>query len=42
MCKRVGYIKDQLYEVELVRSEDELKEPIFVGCFLCNMQKWEK
>ena len=37
MCKRLGYINDQLYRVELVKSEIEQKELNFVGFFLfCN------
>ena len=30
-CNRQGYINDQLYEVELVKSEIDNKEPISVG-----------
>ena len=29
--KRLGYLNDQLYEVELVKSETEFKEPNIVG-----------
>ena len=36
--KRLGSINDQLYEVELVKSEIEHKEPIIVGFLSCNMQ----
>ena len=39
MYKRLGYISNQMYEVELVKSEIEHKEPVFVIVFLsCNMQ----
>ena len=31
--KRLGYINDQLYELELVKSENENKEPIVLGFF---------
>ena len=31
MFKRLGYIKDQLYDVEIVKSEIEHKGPIVVG-----------
>ena len=31
MCKRLGYKNDKLYEVELVKSEIEHKEPNIVG-----------
>ena len=34
MIKCLGYISDQLYEVELVRSEIQHKEPTFVGFFV--------
>ena len=30
----LGYITDQLYKVELVKSEIELEEPIIVGFFV--------
>ena len=41
MFKRLGYINDQLYEVELVKSENEHKEPITFGFLSCNMPNWE-
>ena len=31
MFKRLGHSKDQIYEVELAKSEIEQKEPIIVG-----------
>ena len=34
MFKKLGYINDQLYEVELVKSEIEHKEPIIVAFFV--------
>ena len=34
LFKRLDYINDQLYEVELAKAEIEHKEPIFVGCFI--------
>ena len=34
MIKCLGYIGNQLYEVELVKSEIQHKEPIFVGFFV--------
>ena len=33
LFKRLNFITDQLYEVELVRSENEHREPIIVGFF---------
>ena len=41
MFKRLGYINDQLYEVELNKSEIEHKEPNFVGVLFCNLKNWE-
>ena len=41
MFKRLGYINDQLYEVELVKSEIEHEKPISVGFFypaICRME----
>ena len=32
--KRLNFITDQLYEIELVKSEIEPREPIFVGFFI--------
>ena len=37
--KRRGYINDQLYEVELVKSEIQHKEPIIVGFFIVQNAK---
>ena len=37
--KRLGFINDQLYEVELVKSEIEHKEPIIVGFFILRYAK---
>ena len=34
MFKRLNHITDQLYEVELVKSEIENREPIFLGFFI--------
>ena len=34
MFKRLNHITDQLYEVELVKSETEHREPIIVGVFI--------
>ena len=34
MFKRLGYINDQLFEVEVVKSEIEHKGPIIVGFFI--------
>ena len=34
MFKRPGYTNDQLYEVALVKSDTEHKEPIVVGVFI--------
>ena len=39
MFKRLNHITDQLYEVELVKSEIEHKEPIIVGFFIFNYAK---
>ena len=33
MLKRLGYTNDQLYKVELVKTEIEHKQPILVGVF---------
>ena len=40
--KQLGYIKNQLFEVELVRSEDEHKEQIIVGFFSLQYAKLRK
>ena len=37
--KRLGYMKDQLYEVELVKLEIEHKELIIVGFFILQYAK---
>ena len=37
--KRLNRITDQLYEVELVKSEIEHKEPIIVGFFILQYAK---
>ena len=34
MFKRLGYINDQLYEVEIAKSATELKESIIVALFI--------
>ena len=39
--KRLNHITDQKYEVELVKSEIEHREPIIVGFLSYNMQNWE-
>ena len=39
MLKRLGFMNDQLYEVELVKSEVEHKEPIIVGFFILQYAK---
>ena len=39
MFKRLGYINDQLYEVQLVKSEIEHKDPINVGLSLLQYAK---
>ena len=39
MFKRLNHITDQLYEVELVRSEIEHSEPIIVGFFILQYAK---
>ena len=39
MFKRLNHISDQLYEVELVKSEFELREPILVGFFILQYAK---
>ena len=39
MFKRLNHIADQLYEVELVKSEIEHKEPIIVGFFILKYAK---
>ena len=39
MFKRLNHITDQLYEVELVKSEIEYIEPIFVGFFILQYAK---
>ena len=39
MFKRLNHITDQLYEVELVRTEHEHREPIIVGFFVLQYAK---
>ena len=39
MLKRLNHITDQLYEVELVKSEIEHREPIIVGFFILQYAK---
>ena len=39
MFKRLSHITDQLYEVELVKSEIEHREPIIVGFFILQYAK---
>ena len=39
LFKRLNYITDQLYEVELVKSEIEHREPIIVGFFILQYAK---
>ena len=39
MFKRLGYMNDQLYEVEIVESEIEQKEPIFIEFFILEYAK---
>ena len=39
MFKWLSHITDQLYEVELVKSEIEHREPIFVGFFILRHAK---
>ena len=34
LMNRLNFITDQLYEVELVKSETEHREPIIVGFFI--------
>ena len=39
MFKRLNHITDQLYEVELVKTEIEHREPIIVGFFILQYAK---
>ena len=39
LFKRLNFITDQLYEVELVKSESEHREPIIVGFFILQYAK---
>ena len=39
MFKRLNHITDQPYEVELVKSEIEHREPIIVGFFILQYAK---
>ena len=39
MFKRLNHIADQLYEVELVKSKNEHREPIIVGFFILQYAK---
>ena len=39
LFKRLNFITDQLYEVELVKSEIERREPIIVGFFILQYAK---
>ena len=41
MFKRLGCINDQLYEVELNKSEIEHKELNIVGLLFCSLKNWE-
>ena len=41
LFKSLGYKNDQLYDVQLVKSEVEQKSPLKIGFFYCNMQNWE-
>ena len=40
--KLLGYTEDQPYEVELVKTEVEHKEPIFFGFLIMQYANWEK
>ena len=42
MLKRLGYTNDQLFEMELVESEFEHKEPIIFGFFILQCAKLRK
>ena len=42
MFKRLGYRNGQLYEVELVKSDVEHKEPKNIGIFLLQFATWRK
>ena len=42
MFKRLNHITDQLYEVEIVKSETEHREPIIVGFFSLQYVKLRK
>ena len=42
MYKRLNHITDQLYEVELVKSEIEHREPIIVRFFILQYAKLRK
>ena len=39
LLKRLNFLNDQLYEIELVKSEIEHQEPIFVGFFILQYAK---
>ena len=39
MFKRLNHINDQLYEVQLVKSKTEHRDPIFVGLFILQNAK---
>ena len=39
LLKRLNHITDRLYEVELVKSENEHREPIIVGFFILQYAK---
>ena len=41
MFRRLGYINDHVYEVEIFKSEIERNELIIVGFLFCNTQNWE-
>ena len=41
MFKQHNHITDQLYEVELVKSEIEHREPIIVGFFILKRRETE-
>ena len=37
--RKIGYINDQLYEVELAKAEIEHKEPVSLSCFIMQYAK---
>ena len=40
LFNQLDYIDDQLFEVEIVKSENQHKQPVIVGIFILRYAKW--